>query len=125
MFNPEQCDFVSIFQRSAYRQTKCQTRDPNAQWFQKLCQIHGSCIAFYRGIRGHDDLFYIAGADAPQQLPDAELVRCHPVNRGDQSVQHVVYAAILSGAFQRGDILRPLYHTDRGLIPVGIGTDSA
>ena len=67
----------------------------------------------------------VAGAEAPDQLGDAEVVGADPVERRQQAVEHVVAAPEVAAALERGQVRRGRDHADGLGVAARVATQAA
>ena len=90
---------------------------------QKPGNIHGSRFAFRVGVGGHNDLPDLSGAYTVQQFLDLDVILGHMIQRGNDTVEHMVSTPEFPGTFHSDHIPGFRNHTDNALIAHVIITD--
>ena len=108
---------------AAHRNAVGQPGDLHPEGFQQPGEVHGRSLALGVRVSGHNDLLYAALGYPFHQFFDAQVVRPHPIHRGDHAVENVVQAIILAGALHGDDILGLRHHADGVLLPLIAGAN--
>ena len=122
---PGNGDLVGILEIAAGRKTVGQSAHPHPGAGKALAEVMGGGLPLHIGIGGDDDLLHRPVRQASQELPDAELVRPHPVDGRECSLEDVVDPAELPAAFHREDIQGRLDNTELAAISLRVGADRA
>ena len=114
-----------VFDGRSCGQAPCEACDLDFKGSNKRMYIQCSAITFDVGIRGHDDFFYGAGADPVDEMVNCEVGGFYSFERGDMSIEYVVYPFAHAGFFEADDVLGLLDDADYGVVAFGIGAYSA
>src|SRR5262245_19109345 len=116
---------VRVLQVTTDGQAAGDARHADAQRPEQLGQIERGGLALHVGIGGQDDLGDAARLQPRQQLADLDVVGTDAIQRGEGSEEHVVTAAVFTGALHGQEVVGLLHHAEHAVVAPGVGADAA
>ena len=112
-------DFVGVFDVATDRDAHSDAGNFHSRALELLRKVHGSSLAFDRGIGRKDDLVDIALFHAGNQIADAQLLRADSVQRRDRPVENMEDSVEVLGLLDGRDIGGFFDHAHQSLVTRG------